>query len=317
MKQRSARVIFFGNERLATGVTTNTPLLRALLANGYDVVAVVAHHEAGKSRKTRKLEIAEIAAAHSIPLLLPEKLSAIREQLEELRPDIAVLAAYGKIVPQSVIDLFPGGIINIHPSLLPEHRGPTPIESVILDGSPVTGVSLMQLVKDMDAGPIYAQAELALEGHERKQQLADNLLEIGEAMLIELLPGILAGHVVAKPQEAQAASYDKQISKHDGFIDWRKPARQLEREIRAFQGWPQSRAWLGDLEVIVTQAHTLPASSARPGHIEILDNSLTITCGENALVIDALKPAGKPEMPSKAFLAGYASRIGTKAKLLP
>jgi methionyl-tRNA formyltransferase len=154
----SAKIVFFGNERLATGVTTTAPTLQALIDAGYEVCAlVVAQNQSGASRKARKLEVAEIAEQHGIPVLVPAKLDDIAGQLKDYGAEIGILVAFGKIVPQAILDIFPHGIINIHPSLLPKHRGSTPIESAILFGENETGVSLMQLVQKMDAGPVYAQ----------------------------------------------------------------------------------------------------------------------------------------------------------------
>ncbi len=308
MKKMSNKIVFFGNERLATGVTTTAPTLRALIKAGYKIVAVVSNYEAGQSRQARKLEIAEVAKEHDIPLLLPDKPGDIAEELKAFGAEIAVLVAYGKIVPSSVIDIFPKGIINIHPSLLPLHRGPIPIESVILEGANKTGVSIMQLAPAMDAGPVFGQSELTLMGTETKQGLADNLLEIGEAMLVELLPGILDGSLVALPQDDSRATYDQLITKSDGLIDWQKPAHKIEREIRAYQNWPKSRTTLGDKEVIITNAKVVDAAG-KPGEYQATEKELVIFCGEAALQITQLKPAGKSEMSATAFLAGYGKSL--------
>ncbi len=303
----SKTILFFGNERLATGVSTTAPTLTALIEAGYDVAAVISNFERGTSRSARDLEIAAIAEKHGIPLLLPAKPGDIIDDLLAYRAEAAVLVAYGKIVPQSVIDIFPSGIVNIHPSLLPLHRGPTPLESVILDGSAKTGVSLMQLAKEMDAGPVYGQSELELKGDETKQELADQLLEIGGSMLIELLPGILDGSVVALPQDDSRATYDQLINKDVGELDWTKPAAQLEREVRAFAEWPKSRTEVAGKEVIVTKACTAKGSG-KPGEIDIngIDNVVTVTTSDGLLCIEKLKPAGKSEMNAGAFIRGYA-----------
>lgn len=308
MSSMSKTIIFFGNERIATGVSTATPILHALIENGYTIAAIVANYERGVSRDTRDLEVAEVAKKYHIPVLLPDKLSTIAQQLKDFQATAGVLVAYGKIVPKSIIDIFPRGIINIHPSLLPKHRGPTPLESVILDGSSVTGVSVMQLVKAMDAGPIYAQSETTLTGQETKQELADSLLEISRAMLIEVLPGILSEEVVARPQNDAEATYDKLIAKEDGRLDWSKPAEQLEREIRAYLEWPKSKTTLGSLSVVVTAAH-VEAGSGTPGALWQQPKKMGVYTTHDILAIDKLKPAGKQEMSIKAFLAGYGNKI--------
>src|SRR6266404_3328435 len=158
------KLVFFGNERLATGVSTDVPTLRALIKAGYEVAAVVSSHTDGVSRNKRGLEIVEVAHAYHIPVLLPEKLEDISQRLIKIDAPAGILVAFGQIIPQPIIDIFPKGIINIHPSLLPKYRGPTPVETVILDGVSQTGVSLMGLSAGMDAGPVYLQAALALDG---------------------------------------------------------------------------------------------------------------------------------------------------------
>ena len=167
----------------------------------------------------------------------------------------------------------------------------------------------MQLAKAMDAGPVYGQAELKLTGDESKQSLADSLLDVGRAMLIELLPGILSGSVTALPQDDTQATYDSLISKDDGIVDWSKPAKQLEHEVRAFTEWPKSRSTIAGIEVIITGAHAITTDHGKPGKIEVINNTLTIYCGKGCLRVDSLKPVGKPEMSSAAFLAGYGKSL--------
>ena len=248
----SQTILFFGNERLATGVTTEAPVLRALSAKYKIAGVVVAQNELGRSRADREPEIIDVARHSNIPVLAPKKLAEARDELAAFQAQIGVLVAYGKIVPQEIIDLFPKGIINIHPSLLPKHRGPTPVESVILNGEAETGVSLMQLTSQMDAGPVYAQQTLTLTGNEEKQLLADKLALAGKDMLMEALPGILNGELLPKPQAEASATYDSLIDKSSGSLDFTKPAEQLEREVRAYAGWPRSSTKIGDTDVIVT-----------------------------------------------------------------
>lgn len=305
------RIVFFGNERIATGVTTSTPVLRMLLEEGYEVAAVVLHQTFGTSRKRRELEILGVASAHNIPVLYPHKLSAVHETLASYKAALGVLVAFGKIVPEDTINIFPLGIINVHPSLLPQHRGPTPLESVILAGETETAVSVMALAKEMDAGPVYAQALLSLNGTEAKQQLADTMLEISAEMLRAVLPKILDGGCVAAPQDHASATYDKLISKQDGKIDLSKTAQRLEREIRAYAGWPGSHTVIAGKTVTVTAAHVADNSLVNVDNKStfVANKQLCLQTSEGILVIDSLKPAGKKDMPAAAFLAGYGARI--------
>lgn len=301
----SNKILFFGNERLATSVTTTAPTLQALLAAGYEITGVVvAQNESAQSRNARELEIVQIAAAHNIPVLSPAKLSDAKDEIAAHGADIGVLVAYGKLVPQDIIDLFPHGIINIHPSLLPRHRGPTPIESAILSGEPETGVSVMQLTSGMDAGPVYGQARLPLSGTETKQALADVLLTLGKGMVLELLPQILDGSLQPIAQDESQVTYDNLITKDVSTLDWQKPAVQLDREIRAYLGWPRSRTTLGTSEVIITAAHA-EIGSGRPGDMWIEDQRLGIYTSDGLLILEQLIPAGKSEMSGSAFLLGY------------
>lgn len=308
LKGAGHKIVFFGNERLATGVSTTVPTLRALIEAGYNVGAVViAQDPAGRSRKSRPLEIAELALTTGIPLLAPVKLTEIKDDLAALQADAGVLVAFGKYVPPSIINLFPRGIVNIHPSLLPRHRGPTPLESVILGGNQETGVSLMQLVASMDSGPIYAQETVQLAGNETKQALADQLLGVGAAMLLSYLPTILDGSLIPVAQDETQAQYDEKIAKDAGSLPlaaWHKPVAELERAVRAYDGWPRSRTNVGGTDILITRAHIGPGFAA-PGTLWVANKSFGIQASDGVLVIDSLIPAGKKEMSAAAFLAGY------------
>ena len=298
-------LLFFGNERLATGITSQALVLQALLAAGYNIPAiVVAQEEQSNSRKARPLEVSAVAEARGIQVLSPVKLSEDKDKLQAFGAPAAVLAAYGKIVPQEIIDIFPKGIINIHPSLLPKHRGPTPLESAILQGDKETGVSLMQLVAKMDAGPVYAQETVLLRGDETKQILADQLAHIGANMLIQYLPDILSGKLKPAKQDDLKATYDKKVEKSASEIDWNKPAEELEREVRAYAGWPRSRTVLAKRDVIITKAH-VAAGDGAVGTLWLEPGQLGVHTSKGVLVVDALIPSGKKEMTAQAFLAGY------------
>ncbi len=308
MSSNKSKIVFFGNERLATGVSTNAPTLLSIINAGYQVVAVVSHNEHANSRKQRDLEIAEIAKKHNIPLLLPAKPADIFDQLKDLDAEVAVLVAYGKIIPQSIIDIFPKGIINIHPSALPKHRGPTPIESVMLMGDKTTAVSVMQLVKQMDAGPVFIQKDVQLTGKESKQELCDKLIAIGSELILQILPDVLNDQISPKEQNNDLATFDSLIQKQDGQIDWQKTAKQIEQEIRAYSEWPKSYTNFNGLEVVITKAHIIELNGDA-GKIAVINKELIVYCKQGALVIDALKPSGKPEMQAASFINGYNKYI--------
>src|SRR6266702_4213129 len=276
---KSKSLIFFGNERLSSGfVPEGAPTLQALIDNGYKVKAVIANFEVGRSRKARQLEIEVVAKAHNIPVHLPDRPKDIIDQLISYHADAAVLVAYGRIIPQSIIDIFPRGILNIHPSLLPTYRGSTPIEQAILDGDSETGVSIMGLVKDMDAGPIYAQQHIVLNGGETKQELTQKLLSIGSRMIIGILPNVLNGTAQPRPQDESQATFTTLFTKADGQLDLSKPAERCEREVRAYATWPKSRLTHNGHHLIVTKARVAQNEhdgdfvlACQPGWLEILE----------------------------------------------
>ncbi|MDX2776257.1 methionyl-tRNA formyltransferase [Streptomyces caniscabiei] len=297
MTLTSKTLLFFGNERLVSGLKkTNAPVLRALIENGYTISAVISHHTDGNSRTNRPLEVAEIAKEHNIPVLLPNKPAEIIDTLARFNAEAAILVAYGRIIPQRVIDLFPKGIINIHPSLLPKYRGPTPIESAIANGDGETGVSIMQLTAGMDEGPIYAQTRIPLVGTETKFELYDQLAAKSTQLLINSLPSILDGSLLPTTQDSAKATYCQLLTKADGRL---KPAIQTateaERLVRAYLGFPKTKLRIGSHDIIVTKAHVVKQPS----------QALDIPFKEDYLSVDELiAPSGRT-ISAEAFLRGY------------
>ena len=299
MTHASPTIVFFGNERLSTGFTPpGAPTLEALITAGYKVAAVVSNFEPGRSRNKRVLEIEKVANQHHIPVLLPKKVTEVSDQLQELGAECGVLVAYGKIIPQKVIDIFPKGIVNIHPSLLPKYRGPTPIEQAILDGAPETGVSLMQLAKEMDAGPVFAQERVKLTGDEAKYELTEKLLRTGGDMLITHLPAILDGTLQPTPQNESEATYCQLLTKDQGQLDTAQPAEQLVRQIRAFEGWPKS-------SLMVFATHRVVVKKARVA-ADSTDGAFVIACGQQTFLelLEVVAPSGRT-MNGADFLRGY------------
>jgi methionyl-tRNA formyltransferase len=270
---RKTPIVFFGNEKLATGIPAVQPLIR---------------------------EAAE-RAGFQIEKIVTGRLS----ELGSHKSKLAVLAAYGRIIPQTVLDQFPLGILNVHPSLLPAHRGPTPIEQTILDGVVKTGVSIMHLTAGMDEGPVYKQKTVHLKGRETKSELTKQLHQLGAEMIAEVLPAIAEGTLQPRNQShPDRATYSHKLSKEDGVMDWHKSAEQLEREVRAFAGWPNSRTTLAGKDVIITEAAVV-SLDGEPGSTIVEGRRLIVACKEGALEIIKLKPSGKNEMTGQAFLAGY------------
>lgn len=229
---------------------------------------------------------------------------------------VGVLIDFGIIVEQKVIDSFPLGIVNSHFSLLPQWRGADPITFSILSGQSKTGVSLMLLVEKMDEGPLLAVGEYDLLPTTTTPKLTEDLVGISYALLKETLPKYVRGEVKSASQEkvagivgyASEPSYSRKLTKEDSILDWNKSAAQLEREIRAFLEWPKSRAILGGHAVIITAAKAVEGEGT-PGELWRAGKNLGVYCSKGVLMIEKLKPAGKSEMTTEAFLNGYGKDL--------
>ena len=285
--------VFFGNGPVAA------QCLELLLAHT-NVEAIITkprppHHKGS-------VPVLELAQAQGLPVHTVSSKADVDQLLaqENFASRYAVLIDFGIIISRAAIDSFELGIINSHFSLLPHLRGADPITWAIANGDAKTGVSLMLVDEGMDTGKLLTYRTLHIAPNDTTPTLTDKLITLSDELIQEYVPQYLAGALKAKNQpHPTRATYSRKLTKQDGVIDWSKSAAQLEREIRAFQPWPASRTTLGTVEVIITAAHVSDTQQA-----------LSIKCGDGKyLSIDYLKPAGKKEMPSQAFLAGYKHKL--------
>ena len=230
---------------------------------------------------------------------------------EKFKSQLGVVAEYGLIIPVDVINHFPFGIVNSHFSLLPSWRGADPIRAGILAGDDKSGVSIIKITPGLDAGDILAQVEYPLPPDITTPQLTQELIKLNNKLLPKTLNNYLSGQAPLQPQSniRQEPTYAPKISKAAGQIDWAKPAEQLEREVRAYLGWPGSYTTLAGRQVIITDAHIENSQSKpnnfQPGDILTGDNNLVVQAGKGLLRIDRLKPAGKKEITGAEFTRGY------------
>lgn len=307
----SKTIVFFGTD------TFSASALRSLIEAKYRIGVVVTKPDSksGRGQQLTAPLVKQIAEQHNIPVWQPTTLSAIAADIEALGNSterIGVLSSYGRIVPQHIIDLFHPGIINIHPSLLPLYRGPSPIETALYNGDTQTGVSIMQLSAEMDAGPIYAQETYALDGTETAPELYETLSALGGRMLIETLPEIIQGNLLPSPQ-ANAAIYCYLLKKEDALLDLTKiTAVQAERHVRAYLAFPKTKLIYQpakdgvETRIIVTKAHVLMDEIENENKSD--DKNLVVACKDRSfLVIDELiGPSGK-RMSGRDFKNGYAA----------
>lgn len=293
----SNKIVFFGSGPVAA------ESLRLLLAH-QEIEAVIT-----KPATVREMAaVAKDTCVHSVNT---------REDLDTLiatdafEANLGVLIDFGIIVSQAVIDSFTFGIINSHFSLLPEWRGADPITFSILSGQQKTGVSIMLIDTGMDTGKLLAQAPLSIGKDETTPTLTEKLIPLSDQLLQETIPLYLQGKILPHEQPDQdSATYSRKLTKSDGVLDFTKPAEQLEREIRAFIDWPKSRTQIAGKDVIVLAATVDKKYSGQPGTVcKTEDKKIGIQTNDGALIIEALKPAGKNAMSSEAFLAGYGSQI--------
>lgn len=302
----SKKIIFFGNERFATGTTSKLLIIKALVNLGYDIEYIVLSQ---KDINKNKPEIIDFAINHHIKIIYFENNESLYDQLSKSKTEFAVLASFGRIIPAKILDLFSGGIINIHPSLLPLHRGPTPLESVILEGQTKTGISIIKLVLKMDSGPIYAQEPILIKPNIHKQELADMLDQKASELLSQIIDDVTAYKLDPIPQSDNNATYDKMIFKKDSLLNpLTHSAIQLERQIRAHEIWPRSLLKINGIDLIVLKAHVLEGK-IKPGSIYLKNRTFGVGTIDGLLIIDELLPLGKNKMSSKAFLAGYKDKF--------
>ncbi len=293
MKSTSKTLVFFGTEDFSL------VSLRHLVDVGYNVVAVVTKPDSKKGRGHRlsTSKVKDFATERGIPVWQPENLGDIEDDISNLDNPAGVLVSYGRIIPKSIIDLFTPGIINVHPSLLPHYRGPSPIEAAIKNGDKTTGVSIMKLSPDMDAGPLYAQEALRLQDHETQPELHDKLGAMGAKLLAKTLPDILNGKIKPTEQDHTQATYCQLLTKNDSELNPKTMgAFECERKIRAHLTYPKSRLYLYGQSRIITKAHV--SRHAR--------TALDFLCQDGAyLCIDELiGPSGR-RMTARDFINGY------------
>lgn len=297
------RIVFMGTPNLARVV------LSALIGR-YHVVAVVTQPDAdsGRGRHLRPSPVKVLALEHQIPVLQPAKVrhAEVVEQLRVLQPEAIVVAAFGQILPSSILSLPPFGCINVHGSLLPKYRGAAPIPAAILAGESQTGITIMQMDAGMDTGPILTQRALAISPDDTSATLTDKMATLGAELLVETLPARFAGQITPQKQDESLATYCQMLKREHGRIDWSRPAERIEREIRAYQPWPGSFTIVGGRQLTILRAHTIADATSQqaPGTVVRRGPEYAVVTGKGLLVLDEVQLAGKKAMSTAAFACG-------------
>ena len=285
------KIIFIGTNQFAV------PILEALVACPlYSVFCTITAPDKPSGRKQRLTSspVKQTTLKYRLPLLQPEKVSNIKADLGKIQPDLIVLAAYGQIINSEILKLPRFGCLNIHPSLLPQYRGPSPIQTAILNGERTTGISLILMDEKIDHGPLINQKKVKIAHNDTYQSLEQKLAQRGARLLIQTLPDYIKGKIKPKKQKHKQASYTKILNRQDGKIDWSKSAQDIERKVRAFYPWPGTWTYLAGQRVKIIKAKALNKKQ-----------KTTLPAGQGFLQLDVVQPAGKKPMTGEEYFRGH------------
>ena len=307
------KIIFMGTPDFAV------PVLSALLDAGHDIVAVYTQPDkrSGRGKQLAATPVKRYAQDRGLPVRQPASLRPpqVQEELASHSPDVIAVAAYGLFLPAGTLEMPPLGCLNVHPSLLPRYRGPSPVASAILDGGPVTGVTVMKIDEGMDTGPIVARRETTIVPKESAQELTLRLFQMGASLLVEVLPAWERGEIQPCPQDDSQAAVTRRLSREDGEIDWGLDAVRIARQVRAYQPWPGSfTRWRGRLlKVIDASATESPdATPSPPGSVVSLpDRGIGIATGDGVLAVRRLQLEGRRVVDTAEFVQGYPDLVGS------
>lgn len=307
------RLAFFGTPRFAV------PTLEALARSSHEIVAVISQPDSprGRGQHLTATEVKRTAQGLGLPVLQPVRLKepGFRERFVALQTDLGVVAAYGKILPDWLIDTPRLGMINVHASLLPRYRGAAPVHRAIMAGETVTGVSIMRVVSELDAGPVFASVARPIAPDATGQEVARELAEAGAALLVSVVDAIAEGRAREVPQDAALATYAPKIAPGDYHVDWGQPAIDVHNRVRAL--WPDAWTALDSLRLRLLRTSADEASgtaTATPGEVlEASGDLLRVAAARGAIRVRELQPAGRRAMSARDFLNGH--RVAPGARL--
>jgi methionyl-tRNA formyltransferase len=309
---RALRIVYFGTPAFAV------PTLRTLLHSRHPVVAVVSQPDrpSGRGQRISPTPTKQLALEHGVPVLQPVRLrdEVFLGQLRALAPDLGVVAAYGRIIPDEVLALPRFGLINVHASLLPAYRGAAPVHRAVIAGDDETGVTIMRVVKELDAGPMLSMTRRAIHPDETSVDVERALAELGAPALLDAVEQIADGRAVEVPQDAARATHAAKIAREEGAVSWELPAAQIHNRVRGLQPWPLVSVRIGGARYRVHRtARTDGRTDAAPGTIvsATIDGIAVATGGGEVLRIVQIQPEGRRVMSAGEFLSGHRLGPGT------
>jgi len=301
----SLRIVFFGTPAFAV------PTLEALIASRHDVVGVVTQPDRprGRGQKTTYAPVKASATAAGVVVLQPDAMKdpGFVAALSAMNADLGVVAAYGKILTDAVLAVPRLGMVNVHASLLPRYRGAAPVHRAIIAGERETGITIMRVVRALDAGPMLATAHRPIGPNETSEDVERDLASIGAALAVSTIEGLVDGLVPEQPQNDADATYAHRLAKDDGVIDWALSANQIHNRIRGLHPWPHGFTFLGDKRLILLRSTpSADIAGGEPGTLlEASGDRLRVATGSGVLNLLELQAEGKRPMPAREFLAGH------------
>lgn len=313
MVGNSLRVVFFGTPQFAV------PSLEHLIQSRHHVIGVVTQPDRrrGRGQKVTDAPVKATALAHRIPVFQPARLRDpdVEETLAKWAPDLGVVAAYGKLIPEGLLRLPRLGMINVHASLLPQYRGAAPVQRAVIDGVPQTGVTIMRMVAALDAGAMFAKVTRAVGPDETSDIVERDLAGLGASLLIDVIEDLAAGTAVEEPQDDALSTYASKITKDEGLVAWALPAVTIHNRVRGLYPWPHAFTYLDGERLILMRTHVAPGpTSAPPGTIvDVRDGFLLVATGHaGRIAIEALQPEGRRSMTTRDYLAGHPIQPGAR-----
>lgn len=298
------KIIFFGTPDFAV------PFLKLLLTDkNFLVTGVVTQPDKPTGRKQilSPSPVKIFAQENKLPVLQPTDLKTDKgfiAELKKLAPDFLLVVAFGQILPPAILDLAQHGNINVHPSLLPQYRGASPVQAAILNGEEKIGISIILMDKKMDHGPILAQTEIKLTGEETNESLHQRLAEIGAPLLLKTTLAFWQKEIAPQPQDDGAATFCQTVKKEEAKINWQETAIEIERKVRAFYPWPATWANFGDKRLKIFPPVKIIKAEKKPGEIFVREKQLAVGCGQDALLLSTLQLEGKTIIKAADFLRG-------------
>ena len=312
------RIIFLGTPAFAAAS------LSRLLDAHHQIAGVVTQPDRrrGRGQHVTQEAVKTLAVSRGLTVLQPERWKdpALAASLRGLKADLAVVAAYGRILPQWLLELPRLGVINVHASLLPRWRGAAPVHRAVIAGDARTGVTIMRVVLALDAGPMLAQAPTDISPDETSEELERRLAAIGADLLVSTVARMTSGPIREEPQNEAAATYAARLERHESQIDWRRPATEIHNQIRGLQPWPLAAGLLGGRRLLLLKSDADPhaASHAPPATIvSTTDDAISVAAGAGVVRIRELQPEGRARMTVAAFLNGTRVATGSRFDPLP